>query len=158
MPSALPSISETGAANKANPRIGFNSSRPMIFSLNSITSFALVYGDDNSDDYYIFLVPDEGFSSISLLHDALYSGFMRPHLRLDLPYIPHIGIATNKDKEHLYQLARGWNRQALVIRGTINSLTLSSYSGKKIEEIKEFILNQSEQGNGGNSALLRPSP
>lgn len=112
--------------------------------INFVCRYALVYGDDAGDDHYIFLVPDEGFSSISLLHDMLYSGIMRPHLRLDLPYIPHIGIATNKDKEHLYQLAKGWNSQALEIRGTINSLTLSSYRDGKVEDIKQFLLNKSE--------------
>lgn len=112
--------------------------------INFVCRYALVYKDGAGGDYSIFLVPDEGFSSISLLHDALYSGIMRPHLRLNLPYIPHIGIAANKDKEHLYQLAKGWNSHALEIRGTINSLTLSSYRGEKVEDIKQFLLNKSE--------------
>ena len=125
--------------------------------INFVCRYALVYGGGASDDYYIFLIPDEGFSSISFLHDALYLDFMRPHLRLDLPYVPHLGIATNKDKEHLYELARGWNNQALEIRGTINSLTLSSYDGKRVEDIKKFILNKNKHGGGGNSASLRAS-
>jgi 2'-5' RNA ligase len=109
-----------------------------------ICRYALVYDDDSSDDFYIFLVPDEGFSQISLLHDALYSGLMRPYLRLDIPYVPHIGIATSKDKDHLYRLATEWNSRGKAIRGSIDSLTLSSYDGKRVEDITHFKLTKSK--------------
>jgi 2'-5' RNA ligase len=109
-----------------------------------ICRYALVYDDDSNDDYYIFLVPDEGFSQISLLHDALYSGMMRPYLRLDIPYVPHIGIATSTDKDHLYRLATEWNSRGKAIRGRIDSLTLSSYDGNRVEDITHFKLTKSE--------------
>jgi 2'-5' RNA ligase len=59
--------------------------------------YAMVHDDDSSDDYYVFLVPDEGFSKFSLLHDALHTEAVASRLRLDIPYVPHIGIATLKD-------------------------------------------------------------
>jgi 2'-5' RNA ligase len=123
-----------------------------------VCRYALVYDDDGSDDYYLFLVPDEGFSGISLLHDELYSDFMRPHLRLDIPYVPHIGIATDKNKEHLYELAREWNDCCREIRGTIDSLTLSSYDGKQVKDIKQFNFNRSEPIGSANAASPRRSP
>lgn len=104
--------------------------------------YALVYGDDGCDDYYIFLVPDEGFSGISLLHDRLYSDFMRPKLRLDIPYVPHIGIATGKDREELHDLATEWNRKGHEIGGTIDELTLSSYDGGQVSDLKRFPLKK----------------
>lgn len=105
-----------------------------------VSRYALVYDDDSSDDYYIFLVPDEGFSQISLLHDDLYSDFMRPSLRLDIPFIPHMGIATSKDKDHLYELATEWNRNGHVVEGTLDTLTLSSYDGERVTDIRKTRL------------------
>jgi len=102
--------------------------------------YALVYDDDSSDDYYIFLVPDEGFSGISRLHDQLYSDFMRPKLRLDIPYVPHIGIATSKDPDCLYELAKKWNDSGHEITGVVDSLTLCSYDGKKVQNLHSFPL------------------
>lgn len=126
--------------------------------INFICRYALVYDDDGSDDYYIFLVPDEGFSQISLLHDALYSGMMRPYLRLDIPYVPHVGIATSTDKDHLYRLATEWNDRRREIRGRIDSLTLSSYDGNRVEDITHFKLNSSEQADAGNGRPAGASP
>lgn len=105
-----------------------------------VCRYALVYDDDSNEDYYIFLVPDEGFSAISLLHDDLYSGFMRSRLRLDIPYVPHIGIATHKDKDKLYEIAKEWNSFGREIRGAIDTLTLGSYDGKRVENLKHFKL------------------
>jgi 2'-5' RNA ligase len=116
--------------------------------IDFICRYALVYDDESNDDYYIFLVPDEGFSQISLLHDALYSGLMRPCLRLDIPFVPHVGIATSKDKDHLYRLATEWNSCGKAIRGRIDSLTLSSYDGNRVEDITHFQLTKGEPDDG----------
>ena len=132
-------ISEVAARNK-----------PIDF----VCRYALVYDDDSNDDYYIFLVPDEGFSAISLLHDQLYSGFMRDRLRLDIPFVPHIGIATHKDRDHLYELATAWNQNATEIRGSIDSLTLCSYDGKQVVDLQHFPLKPTKREN--NSRLGNP--
>ncbi len=110
--------------------------------------YALVYDDDSSDDYYIFLVPDEGFSQISQLHDHLYSDFMRPQLRLDIPYVPHMGIATSKDPDHLYELAQEWNAAGHEISGVIDSLTLCSYDGVKVQDLQTLPLQNSKREQG----------
>ena len=55
-----------------------------------ICRYTMLIKEPVADDYLIFLVPDEGYSHISLLHDRLYQGLFSPYLRLDLPYIPHI--------------------------------------------------------------------
>ena len=99
---------------------------------------ALVYDDDSNENYYIFLVPDNGFSGISRLHDDLYTDFMRPKLRLDLPFVPHIGIATHPDKDYLYELATQWNKAKHEIRGVVDSLTLCSYDGSIVTDLRAF--------------------
>ena len=56
-------------------------------------------GDDAEDETaYVFLVPDEGYAGVSQLHDRLYTGLLAPCLRLDVPFIPHIGIGTLADR------------------------------------------------------------
>ncbi len=109
--------------------------------IHFVCRHALVYDDDSNDNYYLFLVPDEGFSGISHLHDELYTDFMRPHLRLDIPFVPHIGIATHKDRDHLYELARKWNKDAHEIHGTIDSLTLCSYIDGEVNDLQSFSLD-----------------
>jgi len=101
-----------------------------------------VYDEDGCDDYYLFMVPDECFSGIGLLHDRLYRGFMRPKLRLDIPFVPHIGIATRKDPDELYELASKWNRGGHEIIGTIDELSLSSYDGSKVVVLMRFPLKR----------------
>jgi hypothetical protein len=71
-----------------------NKSEPIRFSCK----YAMLGFDDFDDTAYVFLVPDEGYSGISLLHDRLYTGLLKPFLRLDVPFIPHITIGTLKDQ------------------------------------------------------------
>src|SRR5436190_10027149 len=77
--------------------------------------YAMICNDDSNDNYYVFLVPDEGFSEISKLHDRLYLGLLAPHLRLDIPYIPHIGIATIPDAHRIKALCEKLNSTAITI-------------------------------------------
>ena len=133
-------ISEVATSNKA---------------IDFVCRYALVYDDDSKDDYYIFLVPDEGFSAISLLHDQLYSGFMRDRLRLDIPFVPHIGLATHKDRDHLYDLATAWNRNGTEIRGSIDALTLCSYDGKQVVDLQHFPLQATKIENKSEMATPR---
>ncbi len=41
---------------------------------------------------HLFLVLDEGRAAIVELHDRLYRGPIAPHLRPDLPYLPHVTL------------------------------------------------------------------
>ncbi len=43
-------------------------------------------------DHWLFLGAEEGNEKAILLHDQLYSGKLKPYLRKDLPYTPHIGL------------------------------------------------------------------
>lgn len=58
---------------------------------------------------------------------------------------PHIGIATSKDREELYELATEWNRRGHEIRGTIDALTLSSYDGSKVTDLERFPLGRKSE-------------
>jgi hypothetical protein len=78
--------------------------------------------------YHVLLVPDQGYSQVVKLHDRLYSGLFRPHLRLDIDFIPHVGIANDPDPERVKAWVDTWNREAFVFKGSIDSLTAVEYS------------------------------
>ena len=43
-------------------------------------------------DHWLFWTIKEGNELVSRLHNELYTGILAPHLREDLPYLPHIGL------------------------------------------------------------------
>ena len=96
--------------------------------------------DSFSDYTDLFLIPEEGYRIFVKLHDALYTGILEKQLHLDIPFIPHLGIATNKDPLKCKTLSDGINSKNLEIFGAINKLDVVSFSNNKIKTIKEIIL------------------
>ena len=47
--------------------------------------------------FHVFLVPDEGFGAIIRFHDRLHVGPLAECLRPDVPYIPHLTVATTDE-------------------------------------------------------------
>ena len=103
-----------------------------------VCRYAMVHNDVSSDDYYVFLVPDQGFSELALLHDALYTKELAPKLRLDVPYVPHIGIATLKDAHRCKELADELNGQGLSIDGGVEEISVVEYNGKTVTDLRHF--------------------
>ncbi len=101
---------------------------------------AVIVKDSFSDYTDIFLVPDEGYSDIVKLHDKLYSGILTNELRLDIPFIPHIGVGgfTNPTESNI--VADDLNRSNFIIEGTIDKLDIVNYNYPKVESIKETQL------------------
>jgi hypothetical protein len=88
--------------------------------------YAMLCADQHDDSAYVFLVPDEGYSSISMLHDLLYTGPLAASLRLDFPYIPHITMGRSASQLEAKQLCDALNAQNLAITGVINTVTIGS--------------------------------
>ena len=84
----------------------------------------------------MFFVPDEGYGQISKLHDRLYRGILKQHLRLDIPYVPHIAIATNNDAQRIKALCDELNSDGVAIQGQIDAMTVCSYDGSKITDVE----------------------
>lgn len=102
--------------------------------IHFVCRYAMVCNDVSNDNFYAFLVPDEGYSAISLLHDQLYTGPLAPFLRLDAPYIPHIAIATSQDAKHVKELCDSLNKGGLSIAGTVDTLTVCSLIDGRIRD------------------------
>tara|TARA_B100001105_G_scaffold255407_1_gene254670 strand:+ start:4623 stop:5159 length:537 start_codon:yes stop_codon:yes gene_type:complete len=102
--------------------------------------YAMLGADDIDERAYVFLVPDEGNSSISLLHDRLHTGPLAEHIRLEFPYIPHITVASTHDRKLAKSLCDGLNSAGVDVQGTVRSLTVGLLVDGKFHAIAEHSL------------------
>lgn len=89
---------------------------------------------------FIYLPPDEGFSKAVLLHNALYTDLLEPHLRLDKPYIPRITLGYTEDVRLAKQIADELNRGEFAIKGVIDSLAIIGLQDGKFQTLAHFKL------------------
>lgn len=112
------------------------SSLPVSFNCR----FAMLGTDDEIERGYVYLVPDEGFSGISRLHDALYGGPLSAHLRLDIPFVPHITLGASADRTTAKRLCDELNSSGLAIHGTIDALSVAALQDGRIRILANFPL------------------
>ena len=89
---------------------------------------------------HAFLIPDEGFSDVVRLHDALYTGPLRSELRLELPFVPHIGIASTPHVEECKDIVDCLNAESFEMRAVVDTISIIGYDGKTTWIIKECAL------------------
>lgn len=100
-------------------------------------------GSNHADPIaHIFLVPDEGYSQLSLQHDRLYSGALAQYQRLDIPFTPHITIGTLGDRLAAKRLCDELNKDGLEIAGRVDTLTVAALVDGKIRDIASYPLEQ----------------
>ena len=114
------------------------SSKSITFSCK----YAMLGADDEDDTAYVFLVPDQGYAEVSLLHDRLYTGPLRAYLRLDLPYIPHITIGTLRSRTEAKALCDELNRNGLCIEGCLTALAVGAIEGGKFINLAVHVLGE----------------
>jgi 2'-5' RNA ligase superfamily len=113
-----------------------NSSGPIEFTCR----YAMLGADDADDTAYVFLVPDEGYSSVSLLHDRLYTGPLQQFHRLDIPYIPHITVGTMSDRAEAKELCNRLNQEGVSISGRLTTLTVGALSEGRFANLQQLRL------------------
>jgi len=91
---------------------------------------------------HVFLVPDEGAREIAALHHRLYQGVMRPHLRADIPFTPHMTVAACPDMAACEHLARAINREPRGIRGALESVEVIEVGASRVRSIGAFVLGR----------------
>jgi len=94
--------------------------------------------DARTGKAYACLVPDEGFSNIARLHDSLYRGVLAQSLRLDIPYIPHITIASNLDPNDAKNLCDELNTQGAKVTGRVGAMTVAALENARITDLATF--------------------
>jgi hypothetical protein len=83
---------------------------------------AMIVPEHKMGWFHVFLVPDEGFGAIIRLHDRLHVGPLACCLRPDMPYIPHVTVASTKDFDGARQMMTGLNAKGLAITGRIDEI------------------------------------
>ena len=101
---------------------------------------ATINKDSFSDYFHAFLVPDEGFSNIVKMHDRFYSGKLINNLRLDIDFIPHIGIGNSKDKLLCKKMVDEWNEKEFAISGIIAALIIVKYEDGIVTPLEKIEL------------------
>ena len=109
-------------------------------SIKFACRYAMLGADDEDDSAYVFLVPNEGFAELSLLHDRLYSGVLSAHLRLDIPFVPHITIGRLAERHVAKSLCDALNSRGVNIEGSIGALTVGVRENEKIRSLASFEL------------------
>lgn len=61
-------------------------------------------GLEKSWDHWLFLLVAEGREKTVALHDSLYGGRLRPHLRSEQPYVPHVGLGLFVEERDAHDL------------------------------------------------------
>lgn len=89
---------------------------------------------------HLFLTPDEGYSGIVRLHDALYTGILTEHLRLDIPFISHITVGYANDPAYVKAAADSINSEMFAIHGQIAALDVMTLDGADVTEIAHIPL------------------
>jgi len=112
--------------------------RSFTFTLRSAT----INKDSFNDYFHTFLVPDEGNSNIIKIHDSLYSGLLKEHLRLDIDFIPHMGIGNSLDKKACKNMVDSWNIADFEIKGSVSKLTVIALENNIVKPLAEFILKK----------------
>ncbi len=102
---------------------------------------ATINKDAFSDYYHEFLVPEKGYSEIVRLHDRLYSGKLFSALRLDIDFIPHIGIGNSKDPLKCKRTVDKLNAANISIKGLVTKLTIVRYENSNVQMLLDIPLS-----------------
>jgi 2'-5' RNA ligase len=90
---------------------------------------------------HVFLVPDGGYPELVALHDRLYEGpLLRDHWLRDIPYVPHMTVATFPAFERCVALAQELDSVRRVVLGSVQSVDVVHVRAETVRTIASFRL------------------
>jgi 2'-5' RNA ligase len=92
----------------------------------------------------VFLVPDEGHAEIVALHDRLYEDRLRPFLRADIPFVPHVTVAASDAFEACAHLARELNKKRPPLRGSVQEIEVIEVLRDRVRRVTRVRLDGPE--------------
>ena len=107
-----------------------------------VLSSTRVVDDAFRDYWHTFLVPGVGYSEIVDLHDRLYRGPLASFARVDIPYIPHVGVGNSKNELVCQELADRLEAEGMAIQGRVEAVEIVSYDGRHVKTIERVPLRQ----------------
>lgn len=111
-------------------------SEPITF----VCQYAMLGTAPEADLAHVFLVPDAGYGAISRLHDALYAGPLKNHLRLDIPFTPHITIGTMADAKLAKKLCDELNETSVSVEGRVEQISVCELKDGSVTNLEHFDL------------------
>lgn len=103
---------------------------------------AQIVKDSFSDYTDVFLIPEEGYRIFVTLHDELYTGPLEKELRLDIPFIPHLGAGSSRDAQECKKIADKINSNGIEIFGAVGKLDIVSYTGDAVKTLEKIHLKE----------------
>ena len=96
---------------------------------------------------HVFLVPDErAREAIAALHDRLYAGALKPHLRRDIPFVPHMTVAAKAGIHECAALAGELSPMCRGITGTIAAIDLVDTDSRPVRTLSRCALSRGAAG------------
>jgi 2'-5' RNA ligase len=108
--------------------------RPISFAVRHARAVGNAVGGGGQ----VFLVADEGYDEIVKLHDRLYEGLLRPYLRKDVPFVPHLTVAANPDFPWCEGFAEDVNVAQRIVRGALRSIELVDVGTTRVRSVMTF--------------------
>jgi 2'-5' RNA ligase len=115
------------------------SARPIPFTIRRAKAVCDVVGGGG----HVFLVPDEGRGEIATLHDQLYQGVLRRHLRADIPFTPHMTVAAGSDLAACEGLVQELRLDHRTVQGILRTIELVNVEKPRVDSIATFVLGRS---------------
>jgi 2'-5' RNA ligase len=109
---------------------------PIAFAIRRIE----IVGDALGNRSLVFLVPDEGALEITTLHHRLYAGLLRPHLRADIAFVPHLTIGAAAGSSAAQRAAAELDVGSRVIRGRIEQVALVNVGLPIVQTVATYAL------------------
>ena len=101
---------------------------------------ATINQNDDGKYYHEFLVPDEGYSNIVRAHDKLYSGIFNDYLRLEIDFIPHIGIGNSDDAHISKKRVDELNQREISIIGKVDCIDVIELKDGAVTAVEKINL------------------
>lgn len=85
--------------------------------------------------YKLLLVSSAGSSQLAALHDQLYEGVQRAERKDDIPYRPHMTVATNPDRTNIERLETS-SLGGFPLSGTIRALEVVKLENGGLQHLR----------------------
>jgi 2'-5' RNA ligase len=113
--------------------------RPFDFALAEVK----IVRDAMTLMWHVFLVPASGQAELRALHERLYDGELRRHLRDDVPFVPHVTVAASADEVVCARLAVRLEHEGRVVCGRVDSLDVVEVAPAGVHRVAVVFLGGS---------------
>jgi len=98
------------------------------------------YEDHPAEDCTLFLMVGSGGDQLTALHDQFHAGALSSGRNADVPFRPHITIATASSLEKLRSPQNDARQLSLPIAGRIDRLSIAALDGGNLSSVADLTL------------------